>query len=293
MSSDNESADVESLERMLARRQARLSELEADALKMMKILERVQRYLISRTIPANGETAEAVLKAVNEVLKEASPKIEYCIPGDTKVKLADGSTKSIKDLYEHHGGYEWFWAYSFCEDRDRRVINVELYNGKRVVASPNHSFELLSGRRKRADELVAEDKVFLSGEPAVVTSVTELLEKTKTKIADRNFEQSHKPTDIGSLIRALFEAQTDRDAAMSARDAAEAKAKDVGKILSDAIDRLKDYEKERAIVLNEKCPSDEKHCSCVPTLRKRIRDLEKSIRKIQSEFELVLRGDEQ
>lgn len=44
--------------------------------------------------------------------------------------------------------------------------------------------------------------------------------------------------------------------------------------LSELMQRMEDYEREFRQVLNEDCAKDEKHCTCVPHLRRRIKDLE-------------------
>ena len=45
-------------------------------------------------------------------------------------------------------------------------------------------------------------------------------------------------------------------------------------LLAAAQERIRQYEEDFRKVITEECASDEKHCSCVPHLRRRIAELE-------------------
>ena len=44
-------------------------------------------------------------------------------------------------------------------------------------------------------------------------------------------------------------------------------------------------------VMDEKCPADEVHCTCVPILRNRIRELETCLTKARSLIDEAMRND--
>lgn len=65
----------------------------------------------------------------------------------------------------------------------------------------------------------------------------------------------------------------------------------VRSVLSSQICKIKeledckaDIEEETRMVMSEKCPTDEVHCTCVPVLRRRIADLEKQVEDLKSEY---------
>ena len=63
-------------------------------------------------------------------------------------------------------------------------------------------------------------------------------------------------TDLRAKLEAL-----QRD--LAARDAT----------IAEMRERVKDYEDDYAAVVDEPCAPDEKHCTCVPILRRRIKEL--------------------
>ena len=97
---------------------------------------------------------------------------DYCLTGDTKVPLLDGTTRTMRELAETK---EPFWVYSVDPKTHRyvpgrghsarltakqeRILEVELDNGKVVRATPWHPFMLRDGTYRRADELKAGDSL--------------------------------------------------------------------------------------------------------------------------------------
>jgi hypothetical protein len=101
---------------------------------------------------------------------------DYCLTGDTRVPLLDGTEPTLAELTERYAGIgETFEVYSFdpvfghivpgrashprLTARQERVLEVVLDNGAVVRATAWHPFMLKSGEYRRADELVAGDSL--------------------------------------------------------------------------------------------------------------------------------------
>jgi dCTP deaminase len=83
-----------------------------------------------------------------------------CFRGDMRVALVDGTSASLEDMARRADGGELFWGYGIGEhgramavllDAPRFVgrdslIEIELDNGERVAATPDHRFVLRDGR---------------------------------------------------------------------------------------------------------------------------------------------------
>ena len=96
-----------------------------------------------------------------------------CTLGSTMIKLADGTVKSIEDIYK--SGKKDFYAYSFDTESKKvvpgHVVNVmltkytkdimeiELDNGAVIKVTPDHRFLTTTGIYKLASELAEGDKL--------------------------------------------------------------------------------------------------------------------------------------
>lgn len=102
--------------------------------------------------------------------------MDYCLTGDTRIPLLDGTVPTIKELAERYvDSDERFWVYSVdradmklvpgsayrprLTHATARVLKITLDNGKIVRATANHPFMLRSGEYCRADNLKAGDSL--------------------------------------------------------------------------------------------------------------------------------------
>ncbi len=97
-----------------------------------------------------------------------------CVTGDTRIPLLDGRTRTMKELLDEYGTEQDFMVYS-CDDngkivpgrarhngvtqRDAELFEVILDNGESIRATPDHRFMMRDGSWRRADELVANDRL--------------------------------------------------------------------------------------------------------------------------------------
>jgi deoxycytidine triphosphate deaminase len=94
-----------------------------------------------------------------------------CFSGDTRVALVDGTAPTLAEMAERHSRGEMFWGYSIGENgrlivtmleaprfigRDS-LIEIELDNGARIRATPDHKFMRRDGRMCAAGELRGGD----------------------------------------------------------------------------------------------------------------------------------------
>ncbi|MGD0491481.1 MAG: dCTP deaminase [Steroidobacteraceae bacterium] len=94
-----------------------------------------------------------------------------CFSGDTRVALVDGSAPTLEDMAMRHASGELFWGYSIgpngrlivtCLDAPRFIgrdslLEIELDNGERIRATPDHLFMRRDGRMAAASELRPRD----------------------------------------------------------------------------------------------------------------------------------------
>lgn len=112
-----------------------------------------------------------------DVLREGSISFTkfgeaICITGDTEIKLLDGTTKTIKELYENK--VENFYVYSLDKDlnivagkadkviltkKNAEIIKVTLDNGKSFKCTPNHLIMMRDGSYKEAKDLKENESV--------------------------------------------------------------------------------------------------------------------------------------
>ncbi len=105
------------------------------------------------------------------VLVVAVGKSTYarCFRGDTRVALVDGTSVSLEEMARRADRGELFWGYGIGEngrvsvvllDAPRYIgrdslIEIELDNGERIAATPDHRFVLRDGRMLEAGALRA------------------------------------------------------------------------------------------------------------------------------------------
>ena len=96
-----------------------------------------------------------------------------CFSGDTRVALVDGSSPTLEDMARRHAAGELFWGYSIDENgriivslldaprfigRDS-LLEVELDNGAKIKATPDHLFIRRDGRMAAAGTLRPGDSL--------------------------------------------------------------------------------------------------------------------------------------
>jgi hypothetical protein len=94
-----------------------------------------------------------------------------CFRGDTRVALVDGTDPTLEEMARRHDSGEQFWGYSIGENgrlivslldaprfigRDS-LLDVELDNGERIRATPDHLFMKRDGRMAAAHSLRPND----------------------------------------------------------------------------------------------------------------------------------------
>ncbi|MCL5045796.1 MAG: hypothetical protein M1598_03210, partial [Actinobacteria bacterium] len=122
-----------------------------------------------------------------------------CFTGDTKIKLADGTTKSFEELAAL-GPEARFYVYSVDANerivigggrnaritrRDAELVEVLLDNGERIRCTPDHRFMLRDGTYQHAQDLTPDDSLMpgyfdLAKATACVASADELLSEART-----------------------------------------------------------------------------------------------------------------
>jgi hypothetical protein len=94
-----------------------------------------------------------------------------CFSGDTRVALVDGTAPTLEEMATRHASGELFWGYSIgqngrlivtCLDAPRFIgkdslLEIELDNGERIRATPDHLFMRRDGRMAAASELRPRD----------------------------------------------------------------------------------------------------------------------------------------
>jgi dCTP deaminase len=94
-----------------------------------------------------------------------------CFSGDTRVALVDGTAPTLEEMAARHAAGEPFWGYSIGPNgrlivtyldaprfigRDS-LLEIELDNGERIRATPDHLFMRRDGRMAAASELRPRD----------------------------------------------------------------------------------------------------------------------------------------
>ena len=96
-----------------------------------------------------------------------------CFSGDTRVALVDGTAPTLEEMAKRHDAGELFWGYSIGQNgrmivslldaprfigRDS-LLEVELDNGARIRATPDHQFMRRDGRMAAAHTLRPRDSL--------------------------------------------------------------------------------------------------------------------------------------
>jgi intein/homing endonuclease len=101
---------------------------------------------------------------------------DYCLSGDTKIPLLDGTVLAIKELAEkYNGSEERFLVYSYdlatqrivagkahhprLTKKNEKIIKITLDDGESVRATAWHPFLMRSGEYKKAGDLVEGDSI--------------------------------------------------------------------------------------------------------------------------------------
>jgi deoxycytidine triphosphate deaminase len=94
-----------------------------------------------------------------------------CLSADTRVALVDGTAPTLEEMATRHASGELFWGYSIgpngrlivaCLEAPRFIgrdalLEIELDNGERIHATPDHLFMRRDGRMAAASELRPRD----------------------------------------------------------------------------------------------------------------------------------------
>lgn len=93
---------------------------------------------------------------------------DFCLVGDTKIKLLNGEVVTISDMLQMYEDNKELWVYSTDEQGDFKpgkvtdvwvsgyateLIKVELDNGKEIITTPNHKYMLRNGEYIEAELL--------------------------------------------------------------------------------------------------------------------------------------------
>ena len=98
-----------------------------------------------------------------------------CFSGDTKVKLVDGTSPTLKEMSDDYllSGKS-FYGFGFDSNKNKyvaqklvaprkigkeKVLIINLDNNKEIKCTPDHIFYLRSGKTKRADQLKNGDSL--------------------------------------------------------------------------------------------------------------------------------------
>ena len=93
---------------------------------------------------------------------------DWCLHGDTKIKLLNGEVISVAEMLERHLSGKELWVYSTDEKGDFKpgkvsdvwisgytndMIEVTLDNGEKIITTPNHRYMLRDGSYLEAENL--------------------------------------------------------------------------------------------------------------------------------------------
>ena len=129
----------------------------------------------------------------------------YCFTGDTKIKLLDGTTPTIKELAEGKKGKE-FWVYSIDNDgnivpgkaynarktrTNANLVEVKIDTGEKIRCTPDHKFMMRDGSYKQAKHLRENDSLMpLYSKPT--NSGYETIWNFKGRNGFENYEYTHR-----------------------------------------------------------------------------------------------------
>jgi deoxycytidine triphosphate deaminase len=164
-----------------------------------------------------------------------------CFRGDTRVALVDGSAPTLEDMARRHASGELFWGYGIGQhgrlivcllDAPRFIgrdalLELELDNGERIHATPDHLFMRRDGRMAEAHALRAGEALMplyrdlVRGYESVYQPIDGHLIATHRLADEWNCSQAEVARQIGlraditeeTVPRALNEAGSIRGAA--------------------------------------------------------------------------------
>jgi len=142
----------------------------------------------------------------------------------------------------------------------RGLLREAMASRLHTMSCTTHQFkpcncDLWSARVTKALNTVTKESAYLSERTMAERCDSMMAERDE---AQRRAEAAERERDEAK--DGWYQANGVADLAMKHRDMAE--------------QRVKDYEDDAAAVLDEQCAPDEKHCTCVPHLRKRITELQ-------------------
>lgn len=148
-----------------------------------KLEDILQKGYIEKDVASDGNVVEKEQQTISDEQREKIVKLqlqykEYmktpvlffdeitrCFSGSTKVKLLDGRSLTMEELYNEFGTTKPFYVYSCDKDgnvvfkkaysngitrRDADVVKVTLDNGSSIVCTPDHRFMLRDGSYEMA-----------------------------------------------------------------------------------------------------------------------------------------------
>lgn len=130
------------------------------------------KYVLSHQ-PKPNFTLQTVIKAITRAIDAEDILVDctcadFCLHGDTEIKLLNNEVVTIKDMYNKFKNNEELWVYSTDEIGDFKpgkvtdvwisgyvseMIKITLDNGESIVTTPNHKYMLRDGSYLEAENL--------------------------------------------------------------------------------------------------------------------------------------------
>ncbi len=139
----------------------------------------------------------------HKVIIMTDADVDGCLRGDTKVKLLDGTYKSMEelaDIYPSEKDKFWVWASDKngnptpakahsvrVTKKVKKLYRITLDNDFIIEATDNHPFRLINGEYVRADELKIDTRF---SENRVLKSI-EIIEVEETPVYDLTVDKYH------------------------------------------------------------------------------------------------------
>lgn len=159
--------------------------------------------------------------------KNSFSNIDGCCVGETKMYLANGEIKTLKQLEEEGKSVEVFCVNDENGKLERgmahhfritkyvdELYHIKLFNGEEIVCTENHPFLMNNSQWKRADEIKRFDSFYnyvirdINGIPSYENMITnECVELNSTglnKVKDKNLVKTKEECD--KLHKALIKA---------------------------------------------------------------------------------------
>ncbi len=139
----------------------------------------------------------------HKVIIMTDADVDGCLRGDTKVKLLDGTYKSMEelaDIYPSEKDKFWVWASDKngnstpakahsvrVTKKVKKLYRITLDNDFIIEATDNHPFRLINGEYVRADELKIDTEF---SENRILKSI-EIIEVEETSVYDLTVDKYH------------------------------------------------------------------------------------------------------